>query len=110
MMANRDDKISQEIDALLSSIRKNSDESYREYIQSYAKRVFINPTRPTMDSHSELKEKITSKVMQSGDARAVTACQDVTQRFLTNNAVYRKQEVLTMLLKLSDLNQQEDSK
>lgn len=44
--------------------------------------------------------------MQSGDARAVTACQEVTQRFLGNSAVYRKQEVLTMLLKLSELNQQ----
>jgi len=44
--------------------------------------------------------------MQTGDQKAVYACQDATQRFLTNNAVYRKQEVLTMLLKLSELNQQ----
>jgi len=53
-MENREDKIAHEIDALINSIRKNSDESYREYIQSYAKKTFIQPARP-MGSASDLK-------------------------------------------------------
>lgn len=109
-MDNRESKIASEIDSLISSLRKNTDESLKEQIHSYARRVFsAGPGRPINDSPAELKERITARVSQLGDQRAVIACQDATHRFLGNAAVYRKQEVIRMLLKLSELNQQEDS-
>jgi|JI10StandDraft_1071094.scaffolds.fasta_scaffold934944_1 hypothetical protein len=67
------------------------------------------PGRPINESPEELKERITTRVSKLGDQRSVLACQDATHRFLSNGAVYRKQEVLRMLLKLSELNQQQDS-
>lgn len=49
------------------------------------------------------------QVTNSHDQRAVLQCQDVTHRFLSNNALTRKPEVLRMLLKLNELaNRQEE--
>lgn len=106
-MDTRQDKIVAEIDSLVTTLNRNADEQLREQVQSYARRVFSSvPARPTNDTPAELKERITNKVSQVGDQRAVLACQDAAQRFLGTSAVFRKQEVLRMLLKLADLNQQ----
>lgn len=67
------------------------------------------PGRPINESPEELKERVTKRVSQLSDQRSVLGSQDATHRFLANSAVYRKQEVLRMLLKLSDLNQQQDN-
>lgn len=49
------------------------------------------------------------QVENSHDKRTVLQCQDVTHRFLANNALTRKPEVLRMLLKLNELsNKQEE--
>jgi hypothetical protein len=105
-MENRQEKIASEVDDLINSLRSNTDADTREAIQAYSRKVFNQgPGRPINDSPSELREKITARVAQGGDQRAVLACQDWTQRFLANNSVYRKQEVLRMLLKLAELNQ-----
>ena len=58
-------------------------------------------SRPITGSHQEIKEKIAARVSQLGDQRAVISCQDITERFLRSHTIYRKQEVLRMLLKLS---------
>ncbi len=76
-MENREDKIAAEIDALINSMRKNTDEQLRGQIQSYARRVFSGgPGRPISDSPAELKERLTARVAQGGDQRAILACQD----------------------------------
>ena len=107
----REDKLAGEINALITSIHKSASESLREQVQSYARKVFGGaPGRPITDSPAELQEKITARVGQLGDQRSVLSCQDLSQRFLNTTVVYRKQEVLRMLFKLSELNTQEESK
>ena len=109
-MDNREERITAEIEALITALRRNANEGLKEQIHSYARKVFqATPARPSTDSPAELKERITQKVAQQGEQRIVLACQDLTQRFLSNSAVYRKNEVLRMLLKLSEMNQQDDS-
>ena len=50
-MENREDKIVGEIDDLIKNLRKSTDETMREQIQGYARRVFsMGPGRPIHDS------------------------------------------------------------
>lgn len=44
------------------------------------------------------------QVTNSHDQRSVLQSQEVTQRFLNNPTVLRKQEVLRMLIKMSELS------
>ena len=104
-MEKREDRMVSDINQLIDCVRKdtNTDESIREQIQSYARRVFSSgPGRPANDSEEKLKEKVATRVKElGGDQRTIVGSQDMTERFLNNTSVYRKQEVLRMLLKLS---------
>jgi hypothetical protein len=103
-MESREAKIAELVNHLVTCLNRNASESLREQTQSYARKIFSSSAgRPQQDTLPDLKDKITLKVAQTYDNRSVMLCQDITQRLINNPAIYRKAEVLRMLLKLSDL-------
>lgn len=89
---SNEEKIKDNINALINHLRKNADENIREQVLSFARKVFGGaPGKPINDSPAEIKEKVTTRVAQLCDQRSVLSSQDLTQRFLSNNTAYRKQ-------------------